>query len=104
MTEEHVYDLLPGYALGILDADDLERVKWHLPGCSDCQRELESYRQTTAQIALVVPPATPAPVLKERVIQRVQQRSAQRAAQTGETAPQAAPTAPAPTAPGLFVV
>ena len=30
MMEEHVLDLIPGYALGILDADDEAQVSKHL--------------------------------------------------------------------------
>lgn len=71
MVEEHVLDLLPGYALGILDAEDLLKVSRHLPQCATCRKELSTYTQTVDQLALAAPLRTPPPDLRARVIRRV---------------------------------
>ncbi len=71
MIEEHVFDLLPGYALGILDDEDLLKVARHLPQCAHCRAELSTYAQTVDQLALAAPLRTPSLDLKAKVIQRV---------------------------------
>ncbi len=71
MIEEHVFDLLPGYALGILDDEDLLKVARHLPQCAHCRAELSTYAQTVDQLALAAPLRTPPPDLKAKVMQRV---------------------------------
>ncbi len=71
MAEEHVFDLLPGYALGILDGDDLQKVYRHLPQCARCREELSTYVQAADQLALAVPQQTPPPGLRAKVLQRV---------------------------------
>ena len=43
--EEHVYDLLPAYALNSLDEEEKIIVEAHLVDCETCQLELESYKQ-----------------------------------------------------------
>jgi anti-sigma-K factor RskA len=71
MSEAHVFDLLPGYALGILDEADASTVSRHLPGCITCQKELETYSDTTRQLVLAAAQPTPAPDLKAKVLYRV---------------------------------
>ena len=51
MVEEHVVDLLPGYALGILDEADLILVARHLPACAGCRAALAAYQEAAAQAA-----------------------------------------------------
>lgn len=62
MSDDHaIRDLLPGYALGCLDAEDERAVTSHLPSCPVCRAELESYvrvaGQLTSTVAEVEPPA-----------------------------------------------
>ncbi len=71
MVEEHVFDLLPGYALGILDGEDLQKVYRHLPQCARCREELSTYTQTVDQLALAAPLQTPPADLRAKVVQRV---------------------------------
>lgn len=71
MQETHVFDLLPAYALGCLDEEDLLTVARHLPACPVCRKELEGYLVTVDQIPLALPLEAPAPDLKERVLLRV---------------------------------
>jgi anti-sigma-K factor RskA len=72
MTEEHVFDLLPAYALQILDEEDLIKVASHLSHCTICSQELESYKAAVNALALNVPIQTPAPDLKSKILRRVQ--------------------------------
>jgi anti-sigma-K factor RskA len=71
MPEEHVYDLLPAYALGSLDDDELVQVARHLPRCTVCRGELSAYWATVDYLALAAPPRNPPAGLKSRILQRV---------------------------------
>jgi anti-sigma-K factor RskA len=53
-TEEHVYDLLPAYALNSLDEEEKIIVAAHLVDCEKCQLELESYQQVVAELPLAM--------------------------------------------------
>ena len=72
MLEEHVSDLLPGYALGSLDEEDLLQVARHLPHCVSCRNELSSYWITVDHLAFAVPLRNPPPGLKGKILQRVE--------------------------------
>jgi anti-sigma-K factor RskA len=67
---EHVFDLIPGYALGSLDEDELAQVARHLPGCPACRAELDSYMKTVDQLAFLVPQRIPPEDLKEKIMAR----------------------------------
>lgn len=74
--EEHVYDLLPGYALGSLDEDELLRVARHLPRCRSCRVELETFESTADQLGLAAPEQIPPPELKAKLMARIKAREA----------------------------
>jgi len=67
-THPHVFDLLPAYALCVLDPDDRIEVEAHLAECSVCQEELRAYEALTADLVFSVPPVTPSPSLKQRIL------------------------------------
>jgi anti-sigma-K factor RskA len=71
-SESHVLELLPAYALGCLDEDELIFVSEHLAGCPLCQAELQTYQLTVDQLALTVPAVAPPPDLKRRLMARIQ--------------------------------
>lgn len=73
MLDEHVVDLLPAYALGSLDDDELVRVAGHLARCAQCRSELTAYENTVDQLALAGPLQTPPADLKTKIMQRVEQ-------------------------------
>jgi len=80
MSDAHVFDDLPGFALGILEAEDSARVAAHVAVCELCKKELAAFEATSAQItsasvaaSMVVPDAT----LKDKVIRSVQLSSDQ---------------------------
>ena len=88
MSEEHVSDLLAGYALAILEEDELSRVQAHLGLCEVCQRAYAGYAETVAQLAQVTahPIATPELIPLDtlgyrqgKVLSRVQAASAAQA-------------------------
>lgn len=73
MSEEHVFDLLPGYALGILDQEELSLVKEHLQRCDVCRSEYVAYAETAEQLAIITTQPVPAPDLRSKVLQKAQQ-------------------------------
>ena len=71
--EEHVFDLLPAYALGCLDREDDLHVAEHLAACRKCRGELEGYRSLVADLPFAVAESDPPPGLKEAILQRAHQ-------------------------------
>jgi anti-sigma-K factor RskA len=71
MSEEHVFDLLPGYALGILDDAELLMVFEHLKDCLACQQQHAIYAETVGQLAMGETQAIPATGLKTKVLQKI---------------------------------
>lgn len=78
MSEEHVIDLLAGYALGILDEEELSLVTEHLQHCDVCQREVAVYAETAGHLARITAQPIPTPELKSKVLQKVQQAAGSR--------------------------
>lgn len=76
MVEEHVQGLLPAYALGCLDEQELLQVARHLSRCALCRAELETYWATAEQLAFAVPAMVPPPQLKSKIMARVGQQAA----------------------------
>jgi anti-sigma-K factor RskA len=70
--ETHVHDLLPGYAIGSLDADELKRVEEHLSSCWICRNELSAFQTIADELAFAAPLAAPPVDAKEKLMQRVQ--------------------------------
>ncbi len=71
MESQHVFDLIPEYALGILDEDEVKKVELHLGTCQGCSQELLSYRKVVSEIPLAVKTTQPPSYLKEGVMARV---------------------------------
>ena len=72
MSEAHVIDLIPSYALDCLSEEEALRVEAHLVGCDTCRDELKSYRHTAAQLALAAPCAEPPVQLRASILRSVQ--------------------------------
>jgi anti-sigma-K factor RskA len=75
VQEEHVIDLIPGYALGILSEEEQRRVQLHLSQCSDCQAELEAYQSVVNQLAFAAPQYPPPTGLKQAILRQVETQS-----------------------------
>jgi anti-sigma-K factor RskA len=89
MSEQtHVLDLLPAYAIGSLDADDVSRVEEHLLSCLICRDESRAFQIVADQLSLAAPVAAPSPDLKDRLMQRV--HTVRPKGQESITAPRAA--------------
>ena len=56
------------YVLGSLDADDRAAFEAHLPACSECMAEVQSFRGVTDALARGAPERTPRPELRDRVL------------------------------------
>jgi anti-sigma-K factor RskA len=72
MIEDPIADLLPGYAIGALDEDELVQVARHLPTCERCRVELAAFWQTADHLALALPLRSPSPDLRARILSRVE--------------------------------
>ena len=70
-THSRILDLLPAYALGVLDPDETNAVEKHLAQCSICQAELRAYEAVTADLALAAPPVFPPPRLRQKILNAV---------------------------------
>ncbi|HEX6033226.1 MAG TPA: zf-HC2 domain-containing protein, partial [Anaerolineales bacterium] len=70
--ETHIHDLLPSYAIGSLDADELKRVEEHLSSCWICRNELSAFQTVADELAFAAPLAAPPVDAKEKLMQRVQ--------------------------------
>ena len=77
MLEEHIFDLIPAYALEALDAEEAQKAGQHLEHCPACQEELDAYRLVVADLALASPQHLPPHPLKERLMKQVRQPAEQ---------------------------
>ena len=84
MTDEHVFDLLPCYILGILDETEKRMVSRHLSTCAACRKELDSYTETPSHLGMAAPRLAPDANLKARVLCRVQSAANENASSTGK--------------------
>lgn len=82
VREEHVFDLLTGYALDCLDANEKAQVDTHLAGCNLCRAELQTYREIVEVLPLAMQENNPPPGLKGQIMQRARQTKETPAAQT----------------------
>lgn len=70
MQEGHVYELLPGYALGCLDASEARQVSEHLRRCEHCRAELQRYAWVVDELPLALEMSEPPADLKTRILTR----------------------------------
>jgi anti-sigma-K factor RskA len=80
-------DLLPAYALACLDAAEDEQVRLHLEACSSCQAELRAYQEVVTQLARTVPPRTPPPQLKQKILAQVTGQASAQPVKKSQTKP-----------------
>jgi anti-sigma-K factor RskA len=70
-SEEHVTELIPGFALDCLDEEEILQVTKHLSACEVCRRELRSYQAVVDHIPLAVRQVDPPARVKESLMERV---------------------------------
>lgn len=72
MTAPHstrIEELLPAYALGALDGEDLRELEAHLEvGCAECRRQLDLWGRDLEALAASVPPLPPSETTRARVL------------------------------------
>ncbi len=71
-NHDHIIELIPAYALGVLDADESAVVIQHLGGCTACRAELAAYESVVDALPLAAPQIDPSPALKERLLEQIQ--------------------------------
>ncbi len=65
-------ELLPAYALGALDGQDLRVLEEHLTGgCDECRRQLALWQGDLETLAAEIPPVQPAETTRARVLRLV---------------------------------
>jgi anti-sigma-K factor RskA len=65
----HHDELLPAYALGALDGDELRELEAHVAsGCAECRRQLALWQGDLEELAASVPPVTPSAHTRQRVL------------------------------------
>jgi len=74
MIDEHVFDLIPAYALGCLDPDELNQVEKHLAQCAVCREEWTSYQAVMNRLAISPSQVNPPRHLKESIIKAAELR------------------------------
>ncbi len=60
--------LIPAYALGALDPSEAQSLEAHLRTCLDCQASLREYREVSDGLLLALPPQSPPPRVRARLI------------------------------------
>jgi anti-sigma-K factor RskA len=94
----HPDDLLPAYALGSLEADEIEAVESHLASCRQCAAEVDRLRRTVDLLPLATDPVPPPQSSRETLLSRVRRDRLQREAaeSVAETPTASPPGGPAP--------
>lgn len=70
MSHETLQELLPLYALSVLDEAEAGQVRAHLAGgCAACSAELQAHQDTVAQLAFAVAPVPPPANLRDRIVE-----------------------------------
>lgn len=87
MQERHVEDLIPAYALGILEPEEVDAVERHLESCPPCRALAESYRAVPTDLLYAVPQVAPPPSLRDRVLARIAEQVAPVPAETAAPLP-----------------
>jgi anti-sigma factor ChrR (cupin superfamily) len=70
-TDEELEGQAALYALGALAEEEAREFELHVAGCEACAAELREFRVVAADLALAVPPATPPPAVRSRLLSLV---------------------------------
>ena len=70
-TRDDILELIPLYALGALDADEMARVEDALVADPSLRAELDAHRDAAAALTDGLPPVAPSPALRARLIESV---------------------------------
>jgi anti-sigma-K factor RskA len=82
-------ELIEGYALGALDANERAALEAHIAsGCPECAKALEEARLVVTQLAYLAPPAEPSEMLRARVLRTVRADAVSASGGSGGTSSQ----------------
>jgi hypothetical protein len=68
MSHDELSDLVAGYALSALDADELKLFEAHLTSCPECQAGVAELRPLVDGMSNMTEEAEPTPALRERIV------------------------------------
>ncbi len=91
MNGEHIFDLIPAYALGCLDPQEKNRVEIHLAQCAICREEWTSYQAVVVNLALSPPQLNPPRHLRESIIKAAELSQSRVPFRPSARLPEAAP-------------
>jgi anti-sigma-K factor RskA len=101
VDHEQLEENLSLYALGVLDADSVREMEQHLAaGCTACNTLLRQYQTAVTMLPYALPPQTPPPTLKSRIMTAL---SGPAASTASAKADKPATPVPIPTAPPNLV-
>ena len=75
MTNEDIHELVAGYALDALDADDRQTFESHLAECEGCRAELAGLSEAVGTLALAVEGPPPPAALRGRILGAAREES-----------------------------
>ena len=75
IDHDHINDLLPAYALGCLDNDEVVLVSEHFALCEKCLRQLTKYRHSVHLLAHGAPAVSPPNTLKTDLLRKIVKES-----------------------------
>ncbi|MCB0014777.1 MAG: zf-HC2 domain-containing protein, partial [Anaerolineales bacterium] len=61
LTHDEIREILPDYALSLLDQSERAQVVAHLAGCPSCRAELADYTTVVDKLPLAAPIVDPSP-------------------------------------------
>ncbi len=62
-------EMLPAYALGALDGEELREMEDHLPGCDVCRHQLRGWENDLERLATLETPIEPSAEVRRRVLE-----------------------------------
>ena len=71
MSDERLLELLPGYALGVLDGEDRDYVQSNLPRDADARTQLAAFEEVVGRLGLLAAPVEPSSALRAKVLRAV---------------------------------
>src|SRR5262245_17029862 len=71
MAHEEWFERAEIYGLGALDGDELVQFEAHLAACPVCDRRIRETREELAVVARSLPPLTPPPQVKARLLHQI---------------------------------
>ncbi|HEX5569805.1 MAG TPA: anti-sigma factor [Ktedonobacterales bacterium] len=99
MQDPHVTDLIPAYALGALEPDEVDAVERHLATCAACRAELRLQRRVAEELLVAAPQRSAPPRVRQRLLEQIQALKAEQttqAEQASDAMQASAPPVPAP--------